>query len=96
MTRSPLRPPAKPAATGPAWFEDMTASCGVHFRHVSGNSPEKPFPAANGSGVAALDYDLDGRVNLYFATGTAFPLDPAPRNPSTAFIGTAAIGSSKT
>ena len=38
----------------------MTPSSGIHFRHVSGNSPEKPFPAANGSGLAALDYDLDG------------------------------------
>ncbi len=57
--------------------------CGIDFRHVSGTSAEKPFPAANGSGVAALDYDLDGRYDLYFATGTPFPIDPSrdsPRN----------------
>lgn len=57
-------------------------STGVDFLHVSGNSAEKPFPAANGSGVGALDYDRDGLVDIYFATGTHFPLDPARREPA--------------
>lgn len=54
---------------------------GIRFRHVSGNAADKPFPAANGSGVGALDYDLDGRRDLYFATGTSFPLDATRRGP---------------
>ena len=29
---------------------------------------DKHFPTANGSGVAILDYDGDGRLDLYFAT----------------------------
>jgi len=73
------------AASQPSFqFVEMpSASTGVGFRHVSGNSMDKPFPAANGSGVGALDYDLDGRCDLYFATGTPFPLDrnrPSPIN----------------
>ena len=69
---------------GPAWFRDMTQASGVTFKHVSGNSPAKPFPSANGSGVGAIDYDLDGLVDLYFATGANFPLDPERREPRNA------------
>lgn len=58
----------------PIWFESMREGSGIHFRHTSGNSPEKPFPAANGSGVATLDLDLDGWNDLYFANGTTFPI----------------------
>ncbi|MBM4092968.1 MAG: CRTAC1 family protein, partial [Planctomycetes bacterium] len=33
--------------------------------------------SANGSGLAALDYDLDGLYDLVFLTGVAFPVDLA-------------------
>ncbi|MCO6456763.1 MAG: CRTAC1 family protein [Pirellulaceae bacterium] len=68
-----------------AWFEDVTPRTGIDFVHVSGTSAEKPFPASNGSGVGALDYDLDGRYDLLFLTGTPFPLDPARREPANGF-----------
>lgn len=55
----------------------MLAQSGIDFVHFSGDSAEKPFPAANGSGVAAFDYDLDGSVDLLFLTGIPFPIDPA-------------------
>ena len=58
------------------------AETGIDFQHVSGNSKEKPFPAANGSGVGALDYDLDGWFDLYFATGRSFPINAAGGSPS--------------
>ncbi|MBW3542914.1 MAG: CRTAC1 family protein [Planctomycetes bacterium] len=51
----------------------MTDQTGIDFVHVSGNSPDKPFPAANGSGVAAFDYDLDGSCDLLFLTLREFP-----------------------
>jgi len=76
----PLRqvspPTALPAGneTSRSWFRTRTDT-GIDFRHNSGTSPEKPFPAANGSGIAALDYDLDGLCDLYFATGTSFPVN---------------------
>lgn len=59
---------------GPRWLTDTTAASGVDFVHHSGDSAEKPFPSANGSGLAALDYDLDGRMDLLFATGNDFPI----------------------
>jgi len=66
-----------PVYQGPVWFCEVTDQAGIDFRHNSGDSPEKPFPSANGSGVAALDYDLDGLYDLYFVTGTRFPVDLA-------------------
>jgi len=77
--RSPDRPsvpiPPDPPYQGPTWFCDVTAEAGIDFHQHSGDSSEKPFPSANGSGLAALDYDLDGLHDLYFVTGTDFPID---------------------
>jgi len=66
-----------------AWFDDVTAASGIDFVHVSGDSPEKPFPAANGSGLGMIDFDLDGWQDLMFLTGTPFPISASrkvPRN----------------
>lgn len=73
-TPTPEAEPPVPGFDGPVWFQDVTAGSGVDFQHASGDSPEKPFPSANGSGLGAIDYDLDGRIDLYFATGTPFPI----------------------
>ncbi len=49
---------------------------GISFNHTSGNSDElRPFPAANGSGVGVVDFDLDGFQDLLFANGTTFPVN---------------------
>lgn len=74
----------KPSVVGSkdvAWFEDVTPSSGIDFVHVSGDSPEKPFPAANGSGLGMLDFDLDGWQDLLFLTGTPFPVDATRKEP---------------
>ncbi len=63
---------------GPFRFVDILAGSGVDFVHVSGTAPEKLFPTANGSGVAVFDYDGDGKVDLYFATGNSLPLAASP------------------
>src|SRR5262245_1127142 len=57
-----------------SWFGDRGTISGVDFQHYSGNSPDRPQPALHGSGVAALDFDRDGRNDLYFATGVSFPI----------------------
>ena len=59
---------------GPFRFVDICPESGVDFVHVSGMTPEKLFPTANGSGVAIFDYDGDGKLDLYFATGNTLPL----------------------
>ena len=45
--------------------------------HFSGMTDERYAPTANGSGVAIFDYDNDGKLDLYFATGTLLPLGTA-------------------
>ncbi|MCY2962940.1 MAG: CRTAC1 family protein, partial [Planctomycetota bacterium] len=78
------RIPKTATGPGPIRFSEMTATSGVDFVHESGDFSEKPFPAANGSGVATLDFDLDGYVDLFFLTGSRSVFDPEwkeqPRN----------------
>ena len=67
---------------GPFRFSEVREGSGVDFVHTSGDSPERPFPAANGSGLAAFDYDLDGLADLYFLTGTQLPVDHSRLEPT--------------
>ena len=66
---------AKPPA--PPVFVDVADSVGIHFLHQNAPTPvHKEFRLfeALGAGVACLDYDRDGSVDLYFgqsATGPA-------------------------
>jgi len=51
-------------------FIDIAAEAGVHFTQVSG-SPEKNYIfEAKGGGVAVLDYDGDGLLDIYFVNGS--------------------------
>jgi hypothetical protein len=79
-----VRKSKRPPSAGD-WFRDVTDETGIRFRHVSGDSKEKPFPSANGSGLAAIDFDLDGYSDLYFATGTAIPIVVTDQSPSNRF-----------
>ena len=50
-------------------FTDITASAGIHFKHING-SPEKNYIfEAKGGGVCLLDYDNDGWLDIYFVNG---------------------------
>ncbi|MFO0911003.1 MAG: CRTAC1 family protein [Isosphaeraceae bacterium] len=66
------------AAPGPFRFRDVRDGSGVDFVHVSGTTPAKLFPTANGSGVAVFDHDGDGLLDVYFATGNLLPLAARP------------------
>ena len=56
-------------------FVDITESRGVHFRHVSPHTSKKYLLETMGSGVALLDYDNDGRLDIFLANG-ALITDP--------------------
>ncbi len=45
----------------------------------------KYFPTAYGSGVAVLDFDNDGRLDLYFATATRLPVGSFRSGPNRLF-----------
>ena len=62
-----------PVPVSPFRFTEVARESGIDFVHVSGMTRAKHFPTAYGSGVAILDYDNDGRLDLYFATMTFLP-----------------------
>jgi hypothetical protein len=58
-------PPA--AVDDPVWFRDDTAASGLDFCHQAGPIDGRYFmPQIMGSGAALLDFDNDGRFDLYF------------------------------
>ncbi len=68
-----------PAGAGVA-FTDVTANSGISFRHVTGAFGRKYLPETMGSGVAVLDFDNDGRQDLFFVNSTSWPGQPAARS----------------
>jgi hypothetical protein len=71
-------PSSPEPAPGPFRFVNLRPGSGIDFVHASGMTADKQFPTANGSGVAIFDFDRDGKMDLYFATGNALPLNPNP------------------
>lgn len=57
-----------PAKRGPIYFEEVAASLGLLYVTYSGTTKEKLFPTANGNGLAFVDYDQDGWLDVYFAS----------------------------
>jgi hypothetical protein len=59
--------------TGPIVFQDVSEKAGLNvWKHTMG-VPEKPFILeTNGSGVALLDYDNDGWLDIYLVNGSTF------------------------
>jgi hypothetical protein len=55
-----------PPVDDPVWFCDATAQLGIDFRHEAGPIGRYFMPQIMGSGAALLDFDNDGRLDLYF------------------------------
>jgi hypothetical protein len=47
------------------WFTEIGEAAGIEFSHVSGARGEYWFPEIMGGGVALLDYDGDGLLDIY-------------------------------
>jgi hypothetical protein len=62
----------RPAAT-PIQFTDVTRPSGLDFVHSFGDARFSNLVEAVGSGVAWIDYDQDGHVDLYLASGRRHP-----------------------
>jgi hypothetical protein len=69
------------AAAATAWaqvaFQDVTRESRVAFRNESSPTPRKYLPEAMTGGVAMLDYDGDGYLDIFFVNGAAIA-DPMP------------------
>lgn len=46
-------------------FEAVSGACGVQFEHISTPSDDYYLPEIMGSGVALVDYDKDGLLDIY-------------------------------
>ena len=72
------RPPAASTETS-IWFEDQTKERGVYFAHVSGASGEFDLPEITGGGVALLDVENDGDLDIYFVqSGSLYEYETEP------------------
>jgi hypothetical protein len=62
------------------WFEDVTAAAGVTFRHFDPATAEHYIHETIGSGLGWIDYDGDGRLDLFCVQqGPARPAAGGPR-----------------
>ena len=62
----------------PGEFTDTAAALGVNFTGVASHTSHKYLMETMGSGVAAFDFDNDGRLDLYFINGAPLS-DPMPK-----------------
>ena len=53
----------------PGNFVDVTENSGVHFRHIASHTSKKYLIETMGSGVALLDYDNDGLLDIFLVNG---------------------------
>ena len=60
-------------------FTDVTREIGVDFKQENSATTNKYLVETMGGGVALLDYDNDGRLDIFFANGAKID-DPMPDN----------------
>jgi hypothetical protein len=60
-------------ANGPVVFQDISSQAGLTtWRHIVGSPAKKYITESLGGGVALLDYDNDGWLDIYFVNGLSY------------------------
>ena len=72
-----VRPSILRAANVHGGFRDATQKSRIDFRHAASKTPAKYLPESMGAGVAMIDYNNDGLLDLFFVNGAALQ-DPMP------------------
>jgi hypothetical protein len=69
---------ASGAASGRPIFTDRAAESGLVFTHLNGMSGKLYMPEEMGSGVALIDYDNDGKMDVFLVQGGPLGQDAKP------------------
>lgn len=73
-----FRPESRPEPPFRVRYIDVTDASGIRFRHSNGATGRKLLPETMGSGVAVIDFDQDGRPDLFFVNSRSWPGHSAP------------------
>ena len=74
-----MQHPSGAATTPLIRFTDVTRAAGLAFNHVKGGSGQHYYPEQFGAGVALLDYNRDGFLDVFFVQGAPLPGYDKPR-----------------
>jgi enediyne biosynthesis protein E4 len=69
----PAAPPRRSASPTAVQFTDVTQEARIRFKHTNGASGRLFLPETVGSGCAFLDYNSDGRLDLFFVNSSRLP-----------------------
>lgn len=76
-SESPVPPRTSESDKSPFRFEMMSKQSGIDVIYYGAPTPDAYMTEQNGGGVAMLDYDRDGELDLFFANGSSFQLPAA-------------------
>ncbi|RUL88596.1 FG-GAP-like repeat-containing protein [Tautonia sociabilis] len=69
-------PGGDPEAPPPARFVEVGREVGLDFEHEPGRTPDRQLPETMSGGVALLDADGDGRLDIFAVQGGRLPGQP--------------------